>query len=69
MNEFVNEEMHEEILRLVCHIYGKKSTSCLNELCYQIYCQKGRKTSCELLPPMWRCCKIAIRQFYQATIW
>ena len=41
MTEFVNEEMHEKIKRFVCHIYSNKSTSCLNELRCQIYCQRG----------------------------
>ena len=49
MNEFINEEMHEKIKRFVRHIYGKKFTSRLNELRYQIYCQRGRKIPCELI--------------------
>ena len=51
MTEFINEEMHEKIKRFVCHIYSKKSKSCLNELRYQIYCQRGGKIPCELLLP------------------
>ena len=70
MKGFANDEMYDEIKRFACHIYGKKPTNCLNELCYQIYCQQDGVIPCELLLP----CEYVLRLHtnranYQAKVW
>ena len=70
MNEFVNEEMHEEIKRFLCHLYGKNSTSCLNEFRYQIYRQRGGKIPCGILLPCEDVLRLhSNRANYQARVW
>ena len=70
MNKIVNEKMHEEIKIFACHIYSKKSKSCLNELRYQIYCQRDGKIPCEFFSPCEDVLSLRTnRTNYQARAW
>ena len=69
-DEHVNDDLYKDIEKFVCHLYGKKNESSINNLRYHLYCQGGGKLACELLPP----CSNVLRLYseranYQARIW
>ena len=69
-DDFVDDLLYERIENFVCHLYGKKNASSINELRYQLYCQGGGKLSCELLPPCSNVLRLhAERANYQARLW
>ena len=68
----LDEETAKKLERFALHMYGKKPTFSIsiNDLRYSIYCQKGGKTSFDLLPP---CHNVftqhSMRASYQTYIW
>ena len=54
----------------VCHMYGWKGYDSVDEIRYHMYCQRGRKISCQHLPSCAKALELhAMRANYQARIW
>ena len=69
-DEFVDDVLLKKIEMFVCHLYGNKKCSSINQLRYQLYCQGGGKMPCELLPPCDNVLQLHVeRANYQARIW
>jgi len=70
----VSESVAEVLGSFVCHMYGKKDALqlgiSLNDLRYQIYCNKAGKVKCQALPPCLNVLEQHIKRVnYQTQIW
>jgi len=66
----VSQETMDNIETYVCHLYGSKKITSIDELRYAIFCAKKGNIESQNLPPCQNTLrKHIIRANYQATIW
>lgn len=66
----IDDGLFDVLEEFVCDLYGKKTSSSVNLLRYQLHCAKGGSVEPELLPPCRSSLELHIRRAnYQAGIW